>query len=305
MKMQITPELLKKYAADQCTAAEKEAVEKWLNQHPHEDTSKLVATTDQQEVRIWNTISNTTKSSPSKKGKKRQVLYASTAVVLILITTSLGWYLSQPELVTHRTDFGQLRTLILEDGSTAYLNANSELRFPEHFEAVKRELWLDGEAFFEVAKDAGRPFIVHTPTSQTRVLGTSFNLSAFKDTSPTLTLKEGKVSFKGNGQAEAALVLPNEQVTLINGKVQKRKVNSENYSLWMEGKFYVDGDNLISIGKKIRQLYGVHLDIARPELGRRSFRGTLANDDFNALMEELGFVLDFTYEREGNLVTIK
>ena len=88
---------------------------------------------------------------------------------------------------------GQTFKLILSDGTEVYLNADSRLVYPSRFTGKERSVFLDGEAYFRVAKDAGHPFIVRTQTLQTRVLGTEFNVSGYEGSDTEVTLVEGSV----------------------------------------------------------------------------------------------------------------
>ncbi|MEM6843451.1 MAG: FecR domain-containing protein [Bacteroidota bacterium] len=310
--MKMTRELLERYELGTCTEEERKAVEQWLSSSANQ-AEKLLDDTTKKEIKtnVWNLLSSTVTRGESKPGKvaplyRKLSPYVAAASILLLIAWGIGWLRLGDDLKLHRTDFGETQPISLEDGSKIYLNANSVLNTPEKFEEDVREVWLEGEAFFAVAKDAHRPFLVHTKSSQTKVLGTKFNLSEFSGSPPTLTLKEGKVAFSGTGenQSEVVYISPNEQVTIAEGVANKQTVDADNFLLWMDGEFYVDGETLESISKKIRHLYGVEVIISNPEIGMRRYRGVLANDDLTSLLEELSFVLDFKYDHKDKVITI-
>ena len=94
---------------------------------------------------------------------------------------------------TYKTALGEVQTITLHDGSRIFLNAGSEQRVPDKFAETTRFVWLEGEGFFEVAKDSLHPFIVETEKTRTEVLGTKFNMSAYANEAVILTLNEKKV----------------------------------------------------------------------------------------------------------------
>ena len=110
-------------------------------------------------------------------------------------------YTEEGERMEVSTPAGTTTPITLSDGTQVLLGANSRLEYAKHFSAGKREVTLTGEARFNVAKDAGRPFIVHTEQIQTQVLGTVFDVKAYPQTLPDVTLYEGKVEVSLNGTA--------------------------------------------------------------------------------------------------------
>lgn len=151
--------------------------------------------------------------------------------------------------------------LLLPDGSKVWLNAASSIRFPTAFAGNNRKVEITGEAYFEIAQNAARPFIVESNGMNVTVLGTHFNVNAYRDnTNMKVTLVEGRVkvaSGKGNG----TILNPMEQAEM-NKEGQVRLVEKADVSeaiAWKEGIFQFDGDDMTTIMKKISRWYNVEV----------------------------------------------
>ena len=180
-------------------------------------------------------------------------------------------YTEEGERMEISTPAGTTTSITLSDGTQVLLSANSRLEYAKHFSAGKREVTLTGEARFNVAKDAGRPFIVHTEQIQTQVLGTVFDVRAYPQTQPDVTLYEGKVEVSLNGTAPR-LMQPGEQAFLNKeGKLQLAKA-SEETGKWAEGEFAFDNKELKSVMQEIGSWYNISVVFhSRPLLEERIY----------------------------------
>ena len=180
-------------------------------------------------------------------------------------------YTEEGERMEISTPAGTTTSITLSDGTQVLLSANSRLEYAKHFSAGKREVTLTGEARFNVAKDAGRPFIVHTEQIQTQVLGTVFDVKAYPQTQPDVTLYEGKVEVSLNGTAPR-LMQPGEQAFLNKeGKLQLAKA-SEETGKWAEGEFAFDNKELKSVMQEIGSWYNISVVFhSRPLLEERIY----------------------------------
>ncbi|MGQ3132390.1 MAG: FecR family protein [Flavobacteriales bacterium] len=168
----------------------------------------------------------------------------------------------------------QVREVKLPDGSRVWLNRNSELRYPEYFAEDERLVQLKGEAYFDVAKDPGHPFITETGGSRTRVLGTEFNLAEDSSGAYRLMVTEGKVAFgRINGEA---LTLTAGQAALLP-KNSKQAVYAEadpNTLAWRTGQMTFDNDSLPYIIRTMQHVYGSRY-VLQPGAENLHFTGTL------------------------------
>lgn len=142
----------------------------------------------------------------------------------------------------------------LEDGSVVYLNNGARFSYPENFAEGKREVRLEGEAFFEVAKDANRPFIVLTEQSSVEVLGTSFNI----DSAPMQTevsVATGKVQVASTSSDESAILTPNQSAIVNSKSFQKRSEVDPNYLAWKTGVFNFENTAIPEVLEELNKYY--------------------------------------------------
>ena len=198
---------------------------------------------------------------------------------------------------------GQDYHLTLADGTQVWLNAESRLEFPDRFNGNTREVRLKGEAYFEVKKDAKRPFIVHTDYLTTRVLGTSFDVRAYSRKDASVTLVSGRVQVKTGDLAQ--VLSPGEQAALKGSQLAVIPVDTYPITQWKEGFFYFDNQSLFVIMQELARWYGVNVsfdDTSKMKLRlhfvverSKSLRDAIAN------LNALGVV---HAEVDGNMVII-
>ena len=216
-------------------------------------------------------------------------------------------YTEEGERMEVSTPAGTTTSITLSDGTQVLLSANSRLEYAKHFSAGKREVTLTGEARFNVAKDAGRPFIVHTEQIQTQVLGTVFDVKAYPQTLPDVTLYEGKVEVSLNGTAPR-LMQPGEQAFLNKeGKLQLEKA-SEETSKWAEGEFAFDNRELMAVMQEIGSWYNISVVFhSRPLLEERIYfrmSRKASTNEVLAVLNDMG-IAKFEITDEKIVVTNK
>ena len=195
--------------------------------------------------------------------------------------------------------------MTLSDGSRVWLNSESELRFPLQFAANQRKVVLMGEAYFEVEKDADRPFIVETKDSRIKVLGTSFNVRSYPDEGRVVTtLVEGGVCF-GNADARIALK-PGEQGVLDeNGRLQKQQVELSPYVAWREGRFIFRKQRLEDIMSTVGRWYNVEVRFEDEGSKEITFSGGMMRyEGFEVLVKMLEAIGSVKCDVKGNVVFI-
>ena len=152
--------------------------------------------------------------------------------------------------------------LQLADGSRVWLNAETRLRYPVTFAGTERRVELTGEAYFEVSKDATRPFIVRANGVDVQVLGTSFNVAAYGAEVVT-TLVEGRVAVEAG--SERVTLEPDRQAVWDGKQMEVRQVDASNYGLWRKGIFYFEDRRLEEILDALARWYGVEVFYVNPE----------------------------------------
>lgn len=190
--------------------------------------------------------------------------------------------------------YGKTSELQLPDGTQVFLNAGSRLVYPENFTGKTREVFLVGEAFFNVRHDKQHPFIVQTEDFRIKVLGTRFNLSAYPNDNVIETvLAEGKVSIGKNdaGVFEKAIELSPNQLASFNRTTKEtdiKTVDTDNYILWTVGLLKFESTDLSRITKRLERFYNVRFQYAEPLLGGLRISGKLLlNENFDEVCERV------------------
>ena len=213
-------------------------------------------------------------------------------------------YTEEGERMEVSTPAGTTTSVTLGDGTQVLLSANSRLEYAKTFSAKKREVTLVGEARFNVIKDANRPFIVHTEQIQTQVLGTVFDVKAYPQSLPDVTLYEGSVEVSLNGTSPK-LMQPGEQASLNKKGELKLAKASDTEGKWAEGEFAFDNRELIAVMQEIGSWYNISVMFhSRPLLEERIYfrmNRTASVNDVLGVLNDLG-VAKFSLEEEKIIV---
>ena len=172
--------------------------------------------------------------------------------------------------------------LSLADGSKVYLNSESKLRFPTRFEGKERRVYLEGEGYFEVVKDTAKPFIVEAKEVDVRVLGTSFNVSAYvSEQAVRTTLVDGKVRVGDRLTGKGEIILPGQQAEWEDGTFTTKEVDTSIYTAWINGKFYFEGATLEEIASQLERWYDIDFFFTSENVKRFAFAGVI-NKEYSA-----------------------
>ena len=176
-------------------------------------------------------------------------------------------------------------SLELADGTRVWLNTESKLRYPVAFTGEERRVEMDGEVYFEVAKNREKPFVVTVNGVDIRVLGTSFNVSAYQEDVVT-TLVTGKVQLKKGD--EQVVLLPNQQAIWSDDKFKVKQVDARNYVLWKEGIFYFEDVDLETILDDMARWYNVTIFYVNPTLKKMKFSVEIKRyEDINEILRRI------------------
>lgn len=171
--------------------------------------------------------------------------------------------LKSGEIATHQVRIPGRETfrIVLADGSEVFLNAGSRLVYPERFAGDKRTVYLEGEAYFKVAKDNGRPFVVESRQLQTQVLGTEFDMRAYVGEPSSVALLEGSVEVSSTATRTSRKIRPGERAQLdAKGNMNVQEVDVDQYRYWKDGYFYFDQCSIETIMKEIGRWYNVDVE---------------------------------------------
>lgn len=193
--------------------------------------------------------------------------------------------------------------LQLADGSRVWLNAETRLRYPVAFAGTERRVELTGEAYFEVSKDATRPFIVRANGVDVRVLGTSFNVAAYGAEVVT-TLVEGRVAVEAG--SERVTLEPDRQAVWDGERMEVRQVDASNYGLWRKGIFYFEDRRLEEILDALARWYGVEVFYVNPETKDMRFTVEIKRyENIDAILRRIAQTERVHFGVSGRTVTVQ
>jgi transmembrane sensor len=194
--------------------------------------------------------------------------------------------------------------IALSDGSVVTLNSGSKLSFPTGFRGQERKVTLEGEAFFEVAKNPDRPFVVDIAGRSVRVLGTKFNLSNYEEEKGVIaTLLEGGILFTDQGNHQIKLH-PNQQVTSEAAKLSLRNVDASDFMAWTKGEFLFNDVPLATVMQKVARWYNVEFDAtALPE--KNLYLKISRKANISDLLKMVSTATALKFELQGNTILLK
>jgi transmembrane sensor len=201
-------------------------------------------------------------SNISAKRRQLRIFWAAAAGILLLLGVTALWrYPAKNNSVAMMTERsagpGRVLQVQLEDGTAVWLNAGSKLRYPAGFAADRREVFIEGEAYLEVSKDAKRPFLVRTGNVVTRVLGTSFNVAAYpEDALVEVTVLTGKV-----GLGNTPLSPGQQAASSQDGKIVafRENIDAGEAIRWKEHKMIFNGKRLSQVSASLERWYGIEI----------------------------------------------
>ncbi|MFK5973459.1 MAG: DUF4974 domain-containing protein [Flavobacteriaceae bacterium] len=222
--------------------------------------------------------------------------------------------LESEELVynTLHVPFGKRFQLVLSDGSSIRLNSGTKIRYPIRFiKGMSREVFLDGEAYFKVSEDREHAFVVWANDFSTRVYGTEFNVSSYKnDDIHEVVLVKGsvgvrKIDAQSNGVAEELFLRPNEKASFdITGHIQKQTVNVDSHIVWMNGVLLFSNERLENIIRKLERHYDVSIKNNYTVINDNRYTGTFDIETIEEILKSFSKHRPFTYIIDENKIII-
>jgi transmembrane sensor len=193
-------------------------------------------------------------------------------------------------------------SLTLGDGTKVWVNANSRLNFPSRFAEKERRVELEGEAYFEVAKDASRPFYVKSKGAEIKVLGTHFNVAAYSNQATT-TLLEGSVEVsKGNKKVR---LVPGQRADIYDAVIDVQPADLHKELAWKNNIFYFKGDNIVKIAQQLQSWYDLEVSFSKDVSLLQTYTGEIRRDaNLSEVLNMLGFVSDLDFKVDKNKLLI-
>ena len=245
--------------------------------------------------------SKETSNTPSKKLKpfrKRTWITRIAAIFLFLVIALFAWQKwNTPSSIEVATTFGETNTFELSDGSQVVLNANSAFRFSEKWnKGEAREVWLQGEAFFDVQHTASQPFIVHTSKGKIEVLGTEFNVQQ-RSENLEVTLVSGKVQLELSNKTKINLN-PNDQVRVIGKTVDHIQVDVKTATDWKDNKMIFKNASIQSVIQRLENNFGWEIKLKNKAILNRKINASIPENNPTLLLEALSEIYDLKIKKE-------
>ncbi|WP_025143569.1 FecR family protein [Pedobacter jeongneungensis] len=244
-------------------------------------------------------------------GKKDSVLYRSKGVTVntkadgtMIFMAVNADSVEASKLNTLSTPNGGEYRVTLSDGSVVMLNAGSKLSFPTDFRGSERKVYVEGEAFFKVAKNPLKPFIVNVAGNEIKVLGTQFNVSSYpEDEGTEATLLEGSIQFT-NGNGDQVVLKPDQQVISHHGKLDLQNVSAEDFNAWTKGEFLFNDVPLSTVMQKLGRWYNVEVDVKSiPQ--KNLYLKISRKADIDEVLDAIATATDYRLKIKENKIVFK
>ena len=289
MNRNIIEDLLDRYFKGETSQEENELVENWLDKNGNSPSEWQYFNQNQKDEWLAGTYSDIQNSIRTNSPKvvtmsERKFLWrriAAAAVFIIAFALYLEWPVLQNrlfpvQLAVLNVPLNQKKQITLADGSRIWVNAGSELKYPKNFNRKTREVYLSGEAFFDIKHDVSKPFIVHTGELTTTVLGTAFNIKEDKSLNTiAVTVSRGKVSVS-NGRKLLGFITPNQQISFnsLNNKSIQTEVNANQVIAWQEKELRFEDITFGEAALQLGQRFNVKISFANNKVKECKFTGT-------------------------------
>lgn len=301
-------ELLHKFFAGAATLEEKEAIMHWMESDPGNKQFLL------KERKLYNAVLLHGEDKQVQQQAGRQQYFLRRGVVrflrvaaMIVVAFGLGYFWQSEKtegliaMQTISVPAGQCVNVTLPDGSNIWLNAQTTIQYPVSFNKENRQVKLDGEAYFDVAKDSKRPFIVNTKECSVEVLGTKFNIDAYSSRDKFETvLMEGSVKVSMlDDPTQAVSLKPNNKVYRSNGKLLTQKVSNYERYRWKEGLICFVDEPFKVVMEDFEKFYGLTIVVNNQKVTQYLYTGKFKQTDgVDYALSLLQKNIHFTYQRD-------
>ena len=317
-------ELIEKYFDGNITDAEIKKLSDWIKNDRHlqnwweEEFSKSDAGINPVlRDKLFARIKEQTQGKEETQGKENPRTIRmnpwkwAAAIVLPICIAFFTYYLvdssqtvGAPFIV--KADKGDKATIELPDGTNVVLNSASQLSYLNNFGENGRRVQLNGEAYFKVAHDEKCAFIVQVGDLEVKVLGTSFNVSAYEDAKDvTVVLLEGKVGVYA--QKTSHIMKPGDKIEYNKAthKITATQVHPSDYIEWTKGNIYFEKESLENIMKTLSRIYDVEIRFDSNKLPNEYFTGTISGGGIQNALNILMLTSPFFYEMDGSVIVLK
>ncbi|MDR1455841.1 MAG: DUF4974 domain-containing protein [Tannerella sp.] len=311
--------LLVEYLRGRSTEAENIRVTQWLKEHPDNEETLIqvakmyYAMRTRERIRRRDSLAAFRRILQRRDGKARRIslrkLSVAAACVALAVSITANYYFlaqrkAEQQFITVRTNAGMRTSLNLPDGTEVHLNASGKLTYPASFGSKERRVTLDGEGYFQVARDTRRPFTVSVENRRMEVeaLGTAFNIQAYaSDSLLKTTLVEGSVRIgmqSASGEWKHARLKPAERAVynLSAEKLHIAAVNPVYDTAWIQGRLMFRDTPVPEVLTRLSYFYGVTFDVEDEVISRYTFTGTFENRQLSQVLDYLCISSHISYK---------
>jgi len=280
-------ELFDRYLKGEATPAETERVEAWLDQYqnPRAEWQQMDKTSREQWLEgLFEDVKESIGEEKVIPIRPRPVLWRTVAAISAMLLIALGIYVLWPhqlQLVALNVAAGQKCQVMLADGSKVWVNSSSSLRYPKAFDDKTREVYLSGEAYFDIRHDATKPFIIHTGSIVTTVLGTAFDIKEDKGLhSVVVTVTRGKVGVATRSRL-LGVITPNQQISVntVNYTKTQQNVDAAEAVAWQQNAITFNDITFADAAAQLQQRFKVTISFANDKVKNCRFTGSALNEE--------------------------
>lgn len=293
-------DLLYRFFDGTATIEEEESVRNWIESSDDNYADFL------RERKIYDALLLSTPSKISRQSFHQHltpwIVSTVASIALLVFATGLFFYTENSKLQQYNTIIvppGQRINVLLSDNTNVWLNANTTFRYPSKFARKNREVFLDGEAWFDVSKNKKKPFIVKTEQGEVRVTGTTFNLEAYSEYKNFVTsLFEGSVDIYQNN-AKLATLKPNQKGMLQNDRYFISTIDNTDEYLWRNGLIAFNNMKLEDILLELEKYFDIQIEINTKKLPQHRYTGKFRQaDGVDYALRVLQKSIHFSYNRD-------
>lgn len=315
--------LIRKYIIGKVSPEEKVQVMHWIDDSS-EHAKEFMKIRKLYDMELWNMNIESTKQDPNQSFYLKHILFVRRALKfaafiagVVICAYFWNYFVSDSSLSKTPKEqmqslyvpAGQRAQLLLADGSTVWLNANSRLTYPTNFNSTIRDVTLSGEGYFSIKHDPSKPFIVHAQGYNIKDIGTEFNIQAYENSDFFETaLIKGSVQLSKNNKVLMSNMRPNRRIYTQNGKLYEGAIRNMEHYKWREGLICFNNQSISEIINQLQLIFDIKIQNNSENLKNVRYTGKFrTSDGVEHVLRVLQLSNKFTFKRldEENKIIIR
>jgi len=317
----LNDKLLKDYLLGKCTEEETIHILKWIHESDEHAAQlfkveelyhlgrfeEYTKKTGKAENHLMSQIERIENKKSHHLQMARWIKYAAIAVIVLLVCNGYWTYHHQglPEMITTQA-LNKVQQITLPDGTKVWLNRTATLKYPKSFKRNKREVELEGEAYFEVTKNPHQPFIVSSKAMSVKVLGTVFDYNTKSEANKEeVSLLEGMVQAIGHKEEGKVTIMPGQKVILDkqSHRMIVQQVNADLEAVWHNNMIPLKNANINDIVRILERFYNVHITIDSNFDKNMTYSGVIKrNNTIDSVLYALSYAIPIRYTIAGSYI---